>query len=134
MEEDSRLKLRGFIMDFSFWDDTINHFVMKFHDRYNVYPNILLASDDTYKKIDLYAQKHPDRIIKFDEAGNLETIETSEDSYDGLSMFTAEEYELECCIDYVMKNRILAASLLLKRKLKCREGSMFSKKLLKWIF
>ena len=100
MENDSRLKLNGFILDFVIWDDTINPFVMKFHDKYNVYPNILLASDDTYRRIDLFAQKHPERIIKFDEDGNMENIETSEDTYDGLSMFTAEDYELECYIDY----------------------------------
>jgi len=100
MENDSRLRLSGFIFDFSDWDDTINLFAMKFHDKYNVYPNILLASDFTYKKIDLYAQKHPERIIKFDDEGNFKTIETSSDPYTGLSTFIAEDYELECCIDY----------------------------------
>jgi len=100
MENDSRLKLNGLILDFSIWDDTINLFVIKFHKKYNVYPNILLASDETYRKIDLYAQKHPERIVKYDDDGNIETMETSEDSYNGLSMFTAEDYELECCIDY----------------------------------
>jgi hypothetical protein len=31
--------------------------------------------------------------------GNIETIETSDEPYNGLSHFVAEDYELECCLD-----------------------------------
>jgi hypothetical protein len=99
MEEDGRLKLSGIIIDFSIWDDTIHLFVVKFHDQFNVYPNILLASDSTYRKIDLYAQMHPNRIMITEDDGNVETIETSDESYNGLSSFVTEDYELECCLD-----------------------------------
>ncbi|WP_461247413.1 hypothetical protein [Treponema sp. R6D11] len=65
-----------------------------------MYPNILLASDSTYRKIDLYAQMHPDRIVTDGEDGNIETIETSNEPYNGLSLFVTEDYKLECCLDF----------------------------------
>jgi hypothetical protein len=99
MEEDGRLKLSGIIADYSIWDDTIHLFAVKFHEQFNVYPNILLASDSTYRKIDLYAQMHPNRIVTSGDDGNIETIETSDEPYNGLSSFVTEDYELECCMD-----------------------------------
>ena len=100
MEDSGVLKITGVITDFSIWDDTIHLSAVKFHNQYNVYPNILLTNDSTYRKIDLYAQKHPNRIITADNDGNIETIETSNEPYDGLSCFVTEDYELECCLDY----------------------------------
>jgi hypothetical protein len=100
MEDNGILKLTGIITDFSVWDDTIHMFAVKFHEQYNVYPNILLASDLTYREIDLYGQMHPDRIRISDDDGSFETIETSDEPYNGLSCFTTEDYELECCLDY----------------------------------
>ena len=97
MEEDNRLILKGFIADFTLWDDTIHIFVLKFHQQHNVYPNILLANDSTYRKIDLYAQMHPDRLVDPD---GEDTIETSRYSYEGISYFTTEDYNLECCLDF----------------------------------
>jgi len=96
MENDNRLKLSGCILDFTVWDDTINLFAVKFYEKFSVYPNILLASDETYRKIDLYAQMQPDRLIAPDD----ETILSSNESYTGISDFIAEEYTLECCFDY----------------------------------
>jgi len=100
MEDSGVLKLTGIITDFSVWDDTIHLSALKFHAQYNVYPNILLANDSTYRKIELYAQKHPNRIVIADDDGNIETIETSDEPYDGLSYFTTEDYKLECCFDF----------------------------------
>lgn len=97
MEDDSRLKLKFIIMDFSVWDAIIHQSVMLFHEKYNVYPNILLGSDSSYRKIDLYAQKHPERLI---DPKNNETMETSTEPFNGLSHFAAEDYVLEICLDY----------------------------------
>ena len=97
MEESGILTLTGIITVFSKWDDTIHLYVIKFQSQYNVYPNILLACTSTYRKIDLYAQMHPDRLIDPD---GIETIETSSEPYNGLSHFATENYELECCMDY----------------------------------
>jgi hypothetical protein len=100
MEDDKRLELTGIITDFSVWDDTIHLTSVKFHVQFNVYPNILLASDCTYRKIDLYAQMHPNRIVTVGDDGNIETVETSDEPYNGLGHFVTEHYELECCLDY----------------------------------
>ena len=97
MEDDGVLRLTGIITDYAKWDDTINLYAEKFHKQYNVYPNILLASDFTYRKIDLYAQMHPDRLVEHD---GIETLEKSDEPYEGISYFTTENYELECCMDY----------------------------------
>jgi hypothetical protein len=48
MENSGVLKLTGIITDFSIWDDTIHLTAVKFHDQFNVYPNILLANASTY--------------------------------------------------------------------------------------
>jgi len=100
VEDSWVLKLAGVITDFSVWDDTIHLSAVKFYSQYNVYPNILLASDFTYRKIDLYAQMHPNRIVTNGADGNIETIETSNKPYEGLSLFVTENYELECCMDF----------------------------------
>jgi len=100
VENSGVLKLAGVITDFSVWDDTIHLSAVKFYSQYNVYPNILLANDSTYRKIDLYAQMHPNRIVTDGADGNIETIETSKKPYEGLSLFVTEDYELECCMDF----------------------------------
>jgi hypothetical protein len=97
MEESGILTLTGVITDFSIWDDTIHIFVVKFHKKHNVYPNILLACASTYQKIDLYAQMHPDRLIDPD---GIKTIETSNEPYHGISEFLTDDYSLECCMNY----------------------------------
>ena len=40
---------------------------------------------------------HPDRLVVSD---GIETIETSNEPYQGISYFTTEDYNLECCLDY----------------------------------
>jgi len=97
MEADNRLKLQGIINNYMVWDDTINEYAEKFYENYNVYPNILEANEFTLNRIDLAAQKHPDRIVNSDDGG---TIETSNIPYEGLSAFIAEKYSLEICLDY----------------------------------
>jgi hypothetical protein len=97
METDNRLKLRGVICNYTVWDDTINDFVNQFYSRYNVYPNIFLANEFTYRRIDMFAQKHPDRII--DPEGE-NTLETSSIPYNGISVFATESYSLEMCFDF----------------------------------
>ena len=101
MEHDKTLKLQGFISDYMVWDDTINDYAEKFYKKHNVYPNILEANEFTLNRIDLVAQKHPDRVVNSDDGG---TIETSNSSYEGLSCFIASEYSLELCLDYQLAN------------------------------
>ena len=97
METDNRLKLQGYILDYMVWDDTINEYAEKFYKKHNVYPNILESNEFTLHRIDLAAQKHPDRIIN---AETEETIEDCDIPYEGLSSFIAEDYNLEICLDF----------------------------------
>jgi len=55
MELEDILILKDYIPDFSVWDGTINFLAVKFQEKFNVYLNTFLASDETYCKIDLYA-------------------------------------------------------------------------------
>ena len=96
MEKDGRLKLKGTITDFSIWDDITHEFALKFHRKFNVYPNIFLASEYTLRKIDLYAQMHHERITGPD----LKGIETSSYPYTGISHFSTPDYCLEFCYEY----------------------------------
>ena len=96
MEIEGVLQLKGYISDFYIWDDTINSYVKKFLEKHNVYPNILLASNETYRKIELYAQKHPERLI----APDHENILNSNEPYQGIGEFIASDYSLEFCINY----------------------------------
>ena len=89
------LKLSGMISDFAVWDDTLNSYVEKFHEQYNVYPNILIACDFTYCKIEFRAQMHPERLVDADG----ETAKTSNIPYDGINCFDADDYSLQFCID-----------------------------------
>jgi len=97
MEKDTRLKLKGKITDYAVWDDTIDLHVEKFYKKHNVYSNILLANEFTYRRIDMFAQMHPERLVEVD--GN-ETFETSNMSYNCISEFSTGSYSLECCFEY----------------------------------
>jgi hypothetical protein len=84
----------GIITDFPHWDDIIHEAVIQFHKQYLVYPNILLASQETYRQIDLYAQIHPERLRHEDE-----DFEDSSIPYEGLSTFSGPDYTLNFCLD-----------------------------------
>jgi hypothetical protein len=86
----------GIITDFSQWDNIVHETTTQFKKQYLVYPNILLASQETYRKIDLYAQMHPDRLRHEDEEDDFEI---SSSPYDGLSSFTGPGYTLDFCQD-----------------------------------
>ncbi|AEF81918.1 hypothetical protein [Leadbettera azotonutricia] len=87
-------KISGTITDFSLWDDVFHQKATAFYNKHRVYPNIVLASTETYRKIDLYAQMHPDRLVSQEDNG---TIETSSHPYEGLSCFVGPGYTLEFC-------------------------------------
>ena len=101
MEADKRLKMTGFFSDFTVWADTLNEYTKGFFKKFNVYPNIFLANEFTFRRIDLIAQMHPDRIRNKEDGG---TIETSDVPYDGLNGFVSEDYSLEMCLDYDLQD------------------------------
>jgi hypothetical protein len=86
--------MSGHITDFTSWDDTIHQKAAAFYVKHRVYPNILLASTQTYRKIDLYAQMHPNRLVNQEDSC---TLENSNQPYEGLSCFVGPGYTLEFC-------------------------------------
>jgi hypothetical protein len=95
---DSRLKLKGFIHDFTEWGTTIYSFVEKFHKKHNVYPNIFLASRATFDKIDFYAQIHPEIIFILEDDGSSKNIDMNE--YSGINRIEFPDCTLDFCIDF----------------------------------
>ncbi|MDR1893492.1 MAG: hypothetical protein LBQ61_02210 [Spirochaetales bacterium] len=88
---DKTFKEFGYISDYSQWDDIINEKAMYFFELHQVYPNILLASNDTFGRIDNYLRQHPVDLI-YPEGGEPPP-------FDGLSSFNAVDYRLEFCLD-----------------------------------
>jgi hypothetical protein len=89
------LKLAGMISDFSVWDDTIHSYVKKFHEQYNVFPNILLANEFTFRKMEFRALMHPERLTDCDG----ENVKISSVPFTGISSFEANDYSLDFCMD-----------------------------------
>ncbi|MBN2771759.1 MAG: hypothetical protein JXR90_13785 [Spirochaetes bacterium] len=67
MNSNSKIKMICFIKDYLCWDDTIHENAFKFHQSYSIYPNIMLASKKTWKKIDEYANLYNSQNIRMDE-------------------------------------------------------------------
>jgi hypothetical protein len=89
-QEGNIFKEFGYINDYSKWDDTINEKAQHFHELYRVYPNILIACAATFDNIDNYLKQHPGNLV-FSGSGEPPPFE-------GLSTFTATDYELEFCL------------------------------------
>jgi hypothetical protein len=74
------------------WDDQIHSWVMKFKKKHSYYPNILLASSETYARIDMVANARGKSKIK-DSDGNKAT------SFVSMSGFQGDGYSLDFCIE-----------------------------------
>jgi hypothetical protein len=72
------------------WDHELHAFVQDFRRHFRVAPNLLLASEVTFARIDMAAAK---RNIESDE-GEL----AAEGEYTPLSAFVGEDYELEFAV------------------------------------
>jgi hypothetical protein len=101
------LELKGYISDFYEWYNIIYKAVLKFYKKYNVYPNLLLACDVTFRKIDLNAQRYMGNIVSVLDNG-LEEIETIK-TYDGINHFRTEE----CGIDFGIDNELTEGNFIL---------------------
>ena len=85
----------SFISDYGSWDDTIHENSLKFHKSYSVYPNLMLASEATWGKIDEYANIYNPEGIK----ANYDDIEYDKNGTRSISSFVTEEYCLGFCVD-----------------------------------
>lgn len=80
--------------DLTNWDETINDCAYNFKDHYGVFPNILLASQSTYRKIDIIANNtNKDRIQSDD--GKAPML----DEFATLGGLCTPDYSLDFCID-----------------------------------
>ena len=100
MNTPKTLKMLCFIKNYEFWDGIIHEHSLKFHKTYSVYPNIMLAKQETWDKIDEYANLiNPGHITN---PGGAE--EVGEDDLKSISTFTTDEYFLEFCLDDKVKD------------------------------
>ncbi|MBP7582393.1 MAG: hypothetical protein KBA61_00050 [Spirochaetes bacterium] len=94
-------KIICFINDYMKWDDTIHEHACIFNNIYSVYPNLMLASKTTWKKIDKYANLFNPDNIKASES-SIENINLEEE-IKTISCFTTSDYSIEFCFDEKVK-------------------------------
>lgn len=73
------------------WDDELHACATEFHERFGVYPNILLAHEVTFARIDMAARKG--KILADDGT------EAAEGEHTPLSSFVGPDYELDFALD-----------------------------------
>ena len=101
MNKNGALKMICYIDDFEEWDDKIYENSIIFFEKYNLYPNILQASKETWNKIDEYAKLfNPENLIAEDE-------KTEENQQEGeiklITTFITSNFKLEFCINEKIK-------------------------------
>lgn len=79
------------------WDDELHGFARDFKERFNVYPNVLLASSATHAHLDMAAKKQHVR-----GPGGERPDETT---YTPLDSFAGPGYELAFCVDERLPGR-----------------------------
>ncbi len=75
------------------------NYSIKFYEAFNIYPNLLLAAETTWKKIDHYANLiSPVNIYK-----GPETDDEMNEEFKSISSFVTPDFELEFCLDFKIK-------------------------------
>ena len=77
------------------WAEELNSACTSFHNQHGYWPNIILASTITYKRIDLVANTKQGNI-KGDGSAGMPIIP---DGFVSLSGFQGENYSLDMCVD-----------------------------------
>lgn len=85
-------KMKKKISEITNWSHEINSWSQKFMQKHGVYPQILLASSDTFTRIDMVANTNAAEKIKNDK-GN------SPKEFVQMTGFTGPGYELSFCVD-----------------------------------
>jgi hypothetical protein len=81
----------GKITDFSKWADILYLKILAFKNENGVFPNILIATENTFEKIDKEALKHRDRLKWCGEGVPPEQK--------GIDSFTADSCTVDFCMD-----------------------------------
>ncbi|MBF0103891.1 MAG: hypothetical protein HQM16_01075 [Deltaproteobacteria bacterium] len=82
------------------WDHEIHHAILAFHSHHSFYPNIMLASDITYNRINMAANKEN---MENDEGERPEA-----NMYVNLSGFATEKYRLGFCVDNTLDDKVFS--------------------------
>ena len=82
------------IETWKYWDDTIDNSVEKFYDSYNIYPNIIIAHEDTFIKIEMVVNSIGKKYIK-----GMNGKVPDKGEFVRISSFSGESYELDFCLD-----------------------------------
>jgi hypothetical protein len=76
------------------WAKELNDAIYIYKNQYGVFPNIMLASETTYKRIDLIANTKAENI-NGDGSNNMPIIP---ENFVSLSGFASNEYNVDMCI------------------------------------
>jgi hypothetical protein len=85
--------------DLSKWDRDLNKAAKKFKNIHGYWPNIMQASTQTYRRIEIVANANPDNIKGTNPDGSLK----SPDSFVELAGFQGDGYALEMMLDEKLK-------------------------------
>jgi hypothetical protein len=94
-----------FTEQYIFWNHEIYNASLDFYDKYNIYPNIMLASEITYNGIDNQLKTYG-----FGADGLRWDGDPSEKppEFTGLSSFSTKDFTVEFCIDNEIKEMSFA--------------------------
>jgi hypothetical protein len=98
------MRIETTITDWMSWDHIVHQAVETFRDKYKVSPNALLASDHTFRRIDMAA----DRTKLHDSDGN----QAAEGEYAPMSSFNGADYHLGVFLDEGLATGVVAVMLL----------------------
>ncbi|MBF0105472.1 MAG: hypothetical protein HQM16_09115 [Deltaproteobacteria bacterium] len=82
------------------WDHEIHHAILAFHSHYSFYPNIMLASDITYNRINIAAKK--------EDVKNDKGEKPDPNMYINLSAFAYKDYHLDFCVDNNLGDKVFS--------------------------
>lgn len=85
------------LKSFKGWDHQLNKSVLEFKNTFGVFPNVMLANEVTYKRVDISADKT--KILG--EKGN----KVCPYEYVRLGGFGSEDYELDFCLDNRLEDK-----------------------------
>lgn len=78
--------------DITSWSHELNSWAQNFKARHHVFPNILIASSETYNRIDMVANSNGQEKIRNPEGKPAV-------AFVSMSGFRGQDYELAFCID-----------------------------------
>ena len=88
------------VQSWNSWDHETNGFITDFRERFHIAPHIMLASEVTYSRIDLAANRT-------DNITNNQGEQPSEGEFASLTSFISGDCTLRLCIDDRFRDRVV---------------------------